>query len=71
MMAISSFAADYLNGPFRVGYAGLGARPGGSGTITYDRDVVYHNVYANYNYGRGKIYLTGIRSNVNSVPSMR
>jgi len=62
-MAVYQFALDYLNGPFRVGYAGLGARPGGSGTITYDRDVVYHNVYANYNYGRGKIYLTGIRSN--------
>lgn len=25
--------------------------------------MVYHNYYANYDYGSGKIYLTGVRSN--------
>ncbi len=60
-MGVYQLALDYLNGPYRVGYAGIVGRPA-SGT-TYDRNVVYHNAYANYDYGRGKIYATVVRSN--------
>lgn len=63
-MAVYQFALDYLNGPFRVGYAGIEGRPDQNGGGTrFDRDVVYHNFYANYDYGRGKVYLAGLRSN--------
>lgn len=67
-MGVYQFALDYLNGPYRVGYAGIGARPNavattGAGTGSFDQKVVYHNMYANYDYGRGKVYLAYVRSN--------
>ena len=59
--AIYQAAVDYLHGPFRVGYAGLvGRAPAGA---TVNQDAEYHNLYANYDYGRGKIYAAYIRSN--------
>lgn len=58
---IYQFGADYLNGPYRVGYAGLRARP--PETALYTTDVRYDNFYANYDYGRGKAYLAYVRTN--------
>ena len=52
---------DYTSGPYRAGYAGLIAKP--SAGAIYNNNVQYHNVYLNYDYGPGKIYLTYVRSN--------
>ena len=53
--------ADYLNGPFRVAYMGLVAKPANG--AAHPNDVYYHNVYANYDYGQGTIYAVYIHSN--------
>ncbi|MFJ2986889.1 porin [Collimonas sp. NPDC087041] len=52
---------DYTNGPYRAGYAGLWAKP--AANATYSQMVVYHNVYADYDYGHGKLYFAYVRSN--------
>ena len=54
-------AADYLNGPVRVGYAGLEAKAPLNSPV--NANVYYHNLYANYDYGKGKVYAVFIRSN--------
>ncbi|RFP19249.1 MULTISPECIES: porin [unclassified Duganella] len=64
---IYQLALDYRNGPYRVGYAGLQASPN-TVTATVRDKVVYHNVYADYQYGGGTIYLAAARSN-NSTSS--
>jgi len=58
---VVQFALDYVNGPWRAGYAGLGARPARNAVI--DNAVQYHNLYADVDYGRGKIYLAFLRTN--------
>lgn len=58
---VIQLAADYVNGPWRVGYAGLDAKPAAGSTL--DADVFYHSFYGNYDYGRGKVYVAYIRSN--------
>lgn len=58
---ITQLGVDYTSGPYRAGYAGLSAKPLATGPI--QERVVYHNVYANYDYGKGKIYLAAVRSN--------
>lgn len=52
---------DYTNGPYRAGYAGLWAKP--TASAIYANAVVYHNLYADYDYGKGKVYLAYVRSN--------
>lgn len=60
--AVYQLGADYTNGPIDVGYNGLwGNAPAGA---TYNTKAEYQNLYADYNYGRGKVYLTYVRSNV-------
>ncbi|WP_326403940.1 porin [Methylibium sp.] len=64
--AVYQAAIDYLAGPVRVGYAGLiGKAPDGA---AFSEDVKYHNFYANFDYGRGKIYGVFVRTN-NSTSS--
>ena len=59
--AVYQLGADYTNGPIDVGYNGLWANaPAGA---TYNTKAEYQNLYADYNYGRGKVYLTYVRSN--------
>lgn len=65
--ALYQLALDYQNGPYRVGYAGLEASPNAVTATVHDK-VVYHNVYADYQYGNGTIYLAAARSN-NSTAS--
>ena len=62
--AIYQLALDYNNGPYRLGYAGLAAKPALTGTVL--NKVQYHNVYADYDYGMGKVYLVYVRSNNNT-----
>jgi predicted porin len=58
---VVQLALDYTNGPWRAGYAGLASKP--AATATIDRQVQYHNLYGDYDYGKGKIYLAYVRSN--------
>ncbi|CAN7422159.1 porin [Pseudoduganella sp. LjRoot289] len=55
-------ALDYQNGPWRGGYAGVLASPNRA-TATVRERIEYHNLYLNYQYGAGKIYLAAARSN--------
>ncbi|MDI1348431.1 porin [Aquabacterium sp.] len=66
--AVYQLAADYVNGPFRVGYADITGKPNKGAAITVKKNITYRNLYANYDYGQGKIYATFIRSN-NSTAS--
>jgi predicted porin len=59
--AIYQLALDYSNGPYRVGYAGIVAKP--ARTATVNEKVQYHNLYADYDYGQGKVYLAYVHSN--------
>jgi len=52
---------DYSQGPYRAGYAGLWAKP--AAKALYAERVVYHNLYADYDYGQGKLYFAYVRSN--------
>jgi hypothetical protein len=58
---VAQFHVDYLTGPLRVGYAGLVAKPAAGAAIT--KEVYYHNLYVNYDYGRGTIYGVYIHTN--------
>jgi predicted porin len=59
---IWQLALDYARAPFRFGYVGLQASPTDA-TATVREKVRYHNVYANYRYGRGTLYAAFVRSN--------
>lgn len=52
---------DYRNGPWRAGYAGLSASPNDAATVR--EKIVYHNLYANYDYSAGRLYAVVVRSN--------
>lgn len=60
--AIYQLGVDYQNGPYRAGYAGLQASPN-QVTATVREKIVYHNVYADYQYGAGTVYAAFVRSN--------
>ncbi|HEY1149890.1 MAG TPA: porin [Pseudoduganella sp.] len=60
-------ALDWQAGPWRAGYVGLSARPNGA-TATVRNHIVYQNLYLNYQYSKGKVYLALGRSN-NSTAS--
>ncbi len=61
-LGIYQLAFDYQAGPYRAGYAGLQASPNGV-TVTVHEKIRYHNVYANYKYGKGTLYAAFVRSN--------
>lgn len=56
---------DYLNGPWRVGYAGLRAQPPSGAAV--DKTIAFDNYYLNHDWGQGKLYFTFIRSNNSTV----
>jgi predicted porin len=58
---VVQLALDYSNGPWRAGYAGIASKPAANAPI--NRQVQYHNLYGDYDYGKGKIYLAYVRSN--------
>ena len=53
---------DYQQGAYRLGYAGLQASPNDV-TATVHEKIRYHNVYADYKYGKGTLYAAFVRSN--------
>jgi predicted porin len=52
---------DYVNDFMRIGYMGIRGKPQSGATV--DKDVVYDNVYADWMYGRGTVYLAYVHSN--------
>jgi len=60
---IYSAGVDWESGPIRVGYAGLVAKPDDSISTANAKNVAYHNLYGNYDYGQGKWYVVFVRSN--------
>jgi predicted porin len=60
--AVYQLALDWQQGPYRLGYAGLQASPNDA-TATVREKIKYHNVYADYTYGKGKVYAAFVRSN--------
>lgn len=60
--AVLQLGLDYQNGSYRAGYAGLSSKPN-SATATVHDKIVYHNLYANYQYGAGTLYAAAVRSN--------
>jgi predicted porin len=64
--AVYQLGLDYVNGPFRVGYADITGKANANSVVK--KSVTYRNLYANYDYGQGKVYAVFIRSN-NSTSS--
>ena len=64
--AVYQAALDWVQRPYRVGYAGLRGKAPSS--AAYPGSVRYDNFYANYDYGQGKVYVVFIRTN-NSTAS--
>ena len=63
--AVYQGALDWEYGPFRLGYAGIGANPPAGAVV--DKKVSYNNFYGNWDYGKGKVYLAFVRSNNQST----
>jgi len=59
---------DYQTSAFRVGYLGLRGRPPTDAAI--NKDVAYDNVYANWMYGKGTVYVAWVRSNNNTATAV-
>lgn len=65
---VYQWALDWASDSVRLGYMGLrGRAPAGA---TVDKDVVYDNLYANWMYGAGTVYLAYVRSNNNTATSV-
>lgn len=65
--AVKQLAVDYENGPYRLGYGGVTAKP--QSPAEYTASVQYHNLFANYDYGQGRIYLAFARTNNSTATS--
>ena len=61
-------AVDYASDSFRVGYLGLRGLPPTDAAI--DKSVAYDNVYADWMYGRGTVYVAWVRSNNNTATAV-
>ncbi|MDY0745783.1 porin [Paucibacter sp. R3-3] len=55
---------DWTNDVVRAGYMGIRGRPPANAAI--DKDMVYDNVYFNWMYGQGTVYLAYVHSNNNT-----
>lgn len=64
---VRQLAVDWQQGPWRAGYAGVVASPDPA-TAKVHTNIEYHNLYADYNYGPGTVYLALGRGN-NSTAS--
>lgn len=62
---VYQIGTDYVSDSFRVGYAGMRGRPPTGAVI--NKEVVYDNLFANWMYGKGTVYLAYVRSNNNTA----
>jgi predicted porin len=60
---VYQLALEWAGGPWRAGYAGIVGKPP-AGALVPDK-VKYDNLYGNWDYGKGKVYLAYVRSNNN------
>jgi predicted porin len=60
---VYQLALEWAGGPWRAGYAGIVGKPP-SNAVVPDK-VKYDNLYGNWDYGKGKVYLAYVRSNNN------
>jgi predicted porin len=61
--AVYQLALEWAGGPWRVGYAGVYGKPPANAVVS--DTVKYDNLYGNWDYGKGKVYLAFVRSNNN------
>jgi predicted porin len=61
-------ALAYESTSYRLGYMGLRGRAASNAPV--NEDVAYDNVYANWMYGRGTVYLAFVRSNNNTATAV-
>ena len=61
--AVYQLGIEWAGGPWRVGYAGVYGEPPANSAVP--EKVKYDNVYGNWDYGKGKVYLAYVRSNNN------
>ncbi len=62
---VYAVGADWTNDTFVFGYAGARARTPSNALIK--KDMVYDNLFANWMYGKGTVYLVYVRSNNNTA----
>lgn len=62
---VYQLGVDWKNDTFAVGYAGMRARPPANAPVS--KDVVYDNLFVNWMYGKGTVYLVFVRSNNNTA----
>jgi predicted porin len=65
---VIQLGVDWQNDDFVLGYAGLRGLPPTNAEI--NKDVVYDNVFANWHYGKGTIYLAYVHSNNNTATTV-
>jgi predicted porin len=65
---VYQLGVDYQTTSYRVGYLGLRGMPPTHATI--NKDVVYDNVYADWMYGSGTVYLAYVHSNNNTATAV-
>lgn len=65
---VLQLGVDYIAPSYRVGYLGLRGLPPSNAAI--DKSVVYDNVYANWMYGSGTVYLSYVHSNNNTATAV-
>jgi predicted porin len=63
--AVYQLALDWTSGPWRAGYAGIVGKAPSNSVVA--ENVKYDNLYGNWDYGKGKVYLAYVRSNNNST----
>ena len=61
-------AFDYVQDAYRAGYMFVRGRPPSNASI--DKDVVYDNIYADWMYGKGTVYVAFVRSNNNTATAV-
>lgn len=65
---VYQIGTDYVGDKFRIGYAGMRGRPPTGAAIS--KDAVYDNVFANWMYGRGTVYVAYVRTNNNTATAV-
>jgi predicted porin len=62
--AVMQGAVDWTDGTWRAGYMGIRAKPQTGAAV--DKDMVYDNLFGNYKYSNGTVYVAYVHSNNNT-----
>jgi predicted porin len=66
--AILQGAIDWTDGTWRAGYMGIRGKPQVGATV--DKDMVYDNLYGNYKFTGGTVYVAYVHSNNNTATAV-